>query len=62
MGDALVAALFEAELIAQALFNTKDWEDVALEVALDSGCTDNVCHEGDAPGYSIVESPGSKCG
>ena len=39
-----------------------EWIDVEFEVALDSGCTDNVCHSGDAPGYVIQESVGSKCG
>ena len=38
------------------------WQDVEFEVALDSGCTDNVCHSGDAPGYRILESLGSKYG
>ena len=44
------------------MLSTGDWIDVEFEVALDSGCTDNVCHAGDVPGYMVVESPGSRCG
>ena len=38
------------------------WKDIEFEVALDSGCTDNVCHQGDVPGYLIEASAGSRCG
>ena len=37
-------------------------EDVEFEVALDSGCTDHVCADVDAPGYELEESPASRCG
>ena len=43
------------------MLSSGEWVDVEFEVALDSGCTDNVCHPGDVPGY-VVESPGSRCG
>ena len=36
------------------------WEDVELEVTLDSGCVDHVMDSSDAPGYCILESAGSK--
>ena len=42
--------------------NTAEWRDVEFEVALDSGCTDNVCHPGDAPGYMVQPRAGSKWG
>ena len=46
----------------EILVNSSEWIDVEFEVALDSGCTDNVCHEGDAPGYVLEPSAGSKAG
>jgi hypothetical protein len=52
--------LCEAEKSSQALVNTSDWQDVEFEVALDSGCTDNVCHPGDVPRYPIEPSMGSR--
>ena len=33
-----------------------------FEVALDSGCTDNICHDADVPGYVLEPSAGSKAG
>ena len=39
-----------------------EWEDVIFEVALDSGCTDHVCDELDAPGYQREESEGQRRG
>ena len=39
-----------------------EWIDVEFEVALDSGSTDNVCHEADAPGYMVLASKGSERG
>ena len=36
--------------------------DVEFEVALDSGSTDNVCHEDDTPGYAVEPSPASRAG
>jgi hypothetical protein len=56
----LVGMLCEAEKMSQALVNTSDWQDVEFEVALDSGCTDNVCHPGDVPRYPVEDSPGSR--
>ena len=50
---------------AQALAaadTSQEWIDVEFEVALDSGSTDNVCHEGDAPGYLVEPSQGSRRG
>ena len=37
-----------------------DWQDIEFEVCLDSGCTDNVCHPGDVPGYIVEPSAGSR--
>ena len=37
-----------------------EWEDIEIEVTLDSGCCDHVLDAGEAPGYMITESPGSK--
>ena len=45
---------------AECLNNEEEWQDIEIEVALDSGSIVNVCHEDDAPGYELVESPGSK--
>ena len=45
-----------------ALAAAQEWVDVEFEVALDSGSTDNVCHKGDAPGYTVVPSQGSQRG
>ena len=36
------------------------WQDLEIEVTLDSGCVEHVCDAGETPGYSIVASPGSK--
>ena len=57
-------SLFESEVMPEAMVNTADgeWQDVEFEVALDSGCTDNVCHPGDVPGYLVEASMGSRCG
>ena len=44
------------------IFNV-EWQDVDVEVALDSGCCDHVMDaEADAPGYDIQESAGSRRG
>ena len=37
-----------------------EWQDIEFEVCLDSGCTDNVCHPGDVPGYVVEPSMGSR--
>ena len=62
----MVSMIFEAEAIPELMTATAnsdgDWIDVEFEVALDSGCTDNVCHQGDVPGYLIEASAGSRCG
>ena len=46
------------------LHATGDDEDefLEIEVALDSGATDHVADELDAPGYEVAESPGSRSG
>ena len=38
------------------------WEDVEIDVTLDSGCCEHVMDSSEAPGYLIGESPGSKRG
>ena len=54
-------AIMEAEAMEdETLANAQEWIGVEFEVALDSGSTDNVCHEGDAPGYTVEASAGSK--
>ena len=62
----MVSMIFEAEALPEVMTATAnadgDWIDVEFEVALDSGCTDNVCHQGDVPGYLIEASAGSRCG
>ena len=56
-------AIMEAEgCDDENLADALEWVDVEFEVALDSGSTDNVCHEGDAPGYIVEPSVGSKRG
>ena len=56
--------IFIAEDDGPILMNDgeQEWEDVEFEVALDSGSIVNVCHEDDAPGYLLQESPGSRRG
>ena len=50
-------ALMEAEGCGgEVLANAQEWVDVEFEVTLDSGSTDNVCHEGDAPRYVVEPS------
>lgn len=56
----LLGMLCEGERLAEALVNVDDWQDLEFEVALDSGCTDNVCHPGDVPRYPVEESLGSR--
>ena len=63
--EPLRISLMEGEQFSQSaeiLVNSTEWVDVEFEVALDSGCTDNVCHEGDVPGYVLEPSAGSKAG
>ena len=50
------------EALTASSVDTEKWIDVEFEVALDSGCTDNVCHQGDVPGYIVEASAGSRCG
>ena len=52
--------LMEATSPAQVMVNEASW--VEFEVALDSGCTDHVCSDLDAPGYALEESAASRCG
>ena len=42
----------------EMLVSNADWVEVELEVALDSGATDHICHSEDVPGYVIEASPG----
>ena len=44
------------------VMNVKDWEDVDIEVTLDSGACRHVMPTEDAPGYDIQDSPGSRRG
>ena len=37
-----------------------DWQDLEIEITLDSGCCEHVMDIGDAPGYLVGESPGSR--
>ena len=57
-----IISMMVGEPMPEIQVNTTEWIDVEFEVALDSGCTDNVCHSTDAPGYIISQSMGSKCG
>ena len=41
---------------------TECWHDRDIEIALDSGRCNHVLDAEDAPGYSVVESPGSRRG
>ena len=36
------------------------WQDLDIEVTLDSGCVEHVLDAGETPGYCIVASPGSE--
>ena len=42
------------------LLPCEEWQDVTIQVTLDSGCCDHVVDAGEAPGYCILESAGSK--
>ena len=56
-------AIIEAEQDDdQALATAQEWFDVEIEVDLDSGSPDTICHAGDAPGYIVEASQGSKRG
>ena len=37
-----------------------EWEDLDLEITLDSGACDHILDGGEAPGYDIKESEGSR--
>ena len=37
-----------------------DWQDVEIEITLDSGCCEHVMDMAEAPGYVVTESPGSR--
>ena len=39
-----------------------EWQDVDINIALDSGCCAHVLDAEDVPGYRVVESPGSRRG
>ena len=41
------------------LIGDMQWEDLEVEMTLDSGCVDHVMDEGEAPGYCILQSRGS---
>ena len=36
------------------------WEDLEIQVTLDSGCVEHVMDAGEAPGYCVLERAGSK--
>ena len=56
-------AIMDAEVCDDEIFaNAQELVDVEFEVALDSGSTDNVCHELDPPGYMVEPSAGSRRG
>ena len=46
----------------EVVLNIKDWQDVEIEVTLDSGCCRHVLPAESAPGYLIQDSPGSRRG
>ena len=55
--------IMEAEVQDDTAVLNVEWTDITLEVILDSGCTDHVMDvEREAPGYDIVDSPGSRQG
>ena len=60
LADGHVALMGAEAMDEEILANTQEWIGVEFEVALDSESTDNVCHEGDAPGYTVQASAGSK--
>ena len=37
-----------------------DWQDVEIEITLDSGCCEHVLDVAEVPGYIVSESPGSR--
>ena len=45
----------------QPIFGT-EWEDIEIAITLDSGCADHVMDAGEAPGYSVLPSAGSRRG
>ena len=45
-----------------SVLNVKDWQDVDIVVTLDSGCCRHVLPAESAPGYPILDSPGSRRG
>ena len=57
--QALITLTDDGDMVMAA---TDDWEDVDIEVTLDSGCCDHVMDAEDAPGHLVSESPGSRRG
>ena len=46
----------------EVLAHVDYWQDVDIEMTLDSGCCNHVLDVEDAPGYTVQESPGSRRG
>lgn len=54
------ANVCEGDKVNEEINVATEWQDIEFEVCLDSGCTDNVCHPGDVPGYIVEPSAGSR--
>ena len=62
-GDMSVSALpVTTDEDDSEVLNIGDWEDVDVEVTLDSGCCKHVLPSDAIPGYVIEDSPGSRRG
>ena len=44
----------------EVLLGDLEWQDLEIEITLDSGCVDHVVDAAEAPGYCLFASPGSK--
>ena len=42
------------------LLGDTEWQDLEIEITLDSGCVDHVVDAAEAPGYCILQSAGSR--
>ena len=58
----LPVTLEDDDIEGDPVLNVKDWQDVDLVVTLDSGACKHVMPADSAPGYPIMDSPGSRRG
>ena len=58
--SALIIEGGDPPALDELLLGDDEWQDAIFEAALDSGSTDHVCDDLDAPGYAMTPSQGSR--